>query len=239
MQLIRLVASLAIYLFFFNRSTLGNRNKSRKWPRWMEHLGDRDIPKIIGSDWFFWFAWISRRVLPILMAVTVLSLWDYMFENRVQYLLSGPDWLAILALSFGCFVAYTPFAEKPRRHPIDKWMGMLFGIQFVAFGLLLGGAALTLHHVHIESASNSGLWHFIRWLTFSSLSTTLGISAGMIGFGVTIMGLVEILPNWRTGVNVIDNSAELEELRIRNEKLESENKKLRQKLRSWSRPHHR
>jgi hypothetical protein len=226
------------FVYFFSRSSIGNRTNADSWPKWMEKLGDRDIPSIISSDWFFWIAWSSRRALPIITALTITSLWSYISGGKAVEWLSGPDWLAISALAYGCFTAYAPFAKKPRRNPLDKWMGTTYGLLFVVSGLMIVILVSVFHYAHIHGASHTTLGDISNWAASSELSSSLGIAGGLIGFGIALLGLTEILPNWRTGVNVIDNSAELEELKLKNQELLVDNKELRRKLRSNNRNHH-
>lgn len=233
-EVLKFVVLVIPLLYFFNRSHIGNRNKEQKWPRWVQNLGDRAVPRIVSSDWFAWVAWSSRRVLPFIMAFTILSFGCYIIDGKDPYWLSAPDWLAIAALTTSCFIVYMPFAKKPRRNPLDKWMGTIFGLLFAVPGVLIAVLALTFHFIHIHAIPLTAFGRISRWVSSSSLDNSLGIAGGLLGYGIALLGLVEALPSWRTKVMVVDNSKELEELRLKNRNLETEVRKLRQKPQSKS-----
>jgi hypothetical protein len=229
------IALIALVYSLYKDSA--EKDKEETWPAWMKWVGDYDVPHIVSSGWFFWFAWISRRVLPFVLSVTVMSLWSYMAGSKQNWGLPAPDWLALLVLTCGCFIAYIPFAKRPRRYPVDKWMGMIMGLGFIGLGTVASLIAV-FSHFFPAAARHSALWHFAAWTSSSRLSDSLGLGGSIVGFGIAMVGMVETLPKWDTGVFAVDNSAELESLRRRNQELESELHQVRRKLKSYNRQRH-
>jgi hypothetical protein len=110
----------------------------------MELLGDREIPFIVRSEPFRVITWLARRFLPLIMTITIFSFAGFISGRPPQLKLPFPDWLGITCLAYGCYVAQAPFANKPRRHPLDQWLSIIFGAIFVLVGLGMAVIALSV-----------------------------------------------------------------------------------------------
>lgn len=185
--------------YVVTRSPIGQRNSTQERPSWAEKIGDKDTPKIVSSDFFLELAWLARRLIPLAATFLALSITRYIDGGHETFGFTSADWIAIFGLVLALFVAGAPFAKKPRRGPLDKWVVFVHAFIFVLIGIIFAVIQAIITLVRPDLTGDSLISSMARWTEAHPLNETLGWSFSVIALGVTLLALIEGMPNWRTG----------------------------------------
>lgn len=61
---------------------------------------------------------------------------------------------SIMSFGLAIFCAVIPFAKRPRRGPLDKWMAFCFAISYFAGGIIFGLLQVALYLLDLQGTGN-------------------------------------------------------------------------------------
>jgi hypothetical protein len=177
---------------------------------WTIRLGRRDLPKVTRAYWFLRLGQLARLVVPAVVGATAIASWQWLQgESDVFLGLSAPDWLTLLGLAMGLWLAALPHMRL-RVAPLTNWDLMLFGLLCVVASVLF----LVQQYIvrTFPTLIDAPLWRdMAQWTRRNPPGSVNGWALAVFGVGLTLISLAETTRKWRPSDVIPDPGAQSSE----------------------------
>jgi hypothetical protein len=181
--------------------------------RWAIRWGRRDVPKVTRALWFLRLGRLARLTTPVVMLATVMASLQWLQgESGVFLGLSTPDWLTLLGVDMGLWLAALPHGRL-RVAPLTNWATMLFGLSCIVASVLF----LVQQYVvrAFPTLVDTQVWKdMAHWAQENPPGSVNGWALTVFGVGLALVSLAETTRKWRPSDVIPDPGAPAREARV-------------------------
>jgi hypothetical protein len=174
--------------------------------RWAIRWGRHDVPKVTRALWFLRLGKLARLTMPVVMWGAVMASMHWLQGKHHVFLgLSAPDWLTLLGVDMGLWLAALPHGRL-RIAPLTNWATMLMGL------LCITASVLFLAQQYIVRAfptlMETPAWkEMAQWTQENPPSSVNGWALAVFGVGLALVSLAETTRKWKPSDVIPDPGA--------------------------------
>lgn len=187
--------------------------RAHRHPRWAIRWGRIDVPKVTRALWFLRLGKLARLTWPAVLWATVVASWGWLQgESDVFLGLSAPDWLTLLGVEMGLWLAALPHGRL-RTAPLTNWVTMLMGLLFII------GSVVFLVQQYIVRAfptlMEAPAWkEMAQWTQQNPPGSVNGWALAVFGVGLALVSLAETTRKWKSSGVIPDPGARSREAHV-------------------------